>query len=327
MRDTYRRLPRRLAMPALMVAALAACQPQPSAPSGNAPSTRTARLTAATRPVDAIHVLRDRLLAHDGLGFAKLAVPPALFARLEQGWASGDSQWPLDELPLDARIPKMLAALQAPNADAALMTTFRRQFAGADRDINQAIRTLALFGGEYVATATEYSAEEREHISQAIAAASAWGLQAPFSDPARAKPFFSALAAAARRTGIDGSAGAEAYANLGMRQSLNRLSPFFATLLDQLKRQYGLDLDAAMRSVEASLMQQTGDSARLRLRYSLAGRDIDTVIPVVRIDGHWYLANYVARAEASLPAPPPAPAQPPEPAKPAATGASTAAPP
>ena len=112
-----------------------------------------------------------------------------------------------------------------------------------------------------------------------------------------------------------------------MRQSLNRLSPFFATLLDQLKRQYGLDLDAAMRSVEASLMQQTGDSARLRLRYSLAGRDIDTVIPVVRIDGHWYLANYVARAEASLPAPPPAPAEPAEPAKPAAAGASTAAPP
>ena len=47
-------------------------------------------------------------------------------------------------------------------------------------------------------------------------------------------------------------------------------------------------------------MQQTGDSARLRLRYPLAGRDIDALVPAVRIDGHWYLADFVRRAEASL---------------------------
>ena len=32
------------------------------------------------------------------------------------------------------------------------------------------------------------------------------------------------------------------------------------------------------------------------------------VVPVVRIDGRWYLADYVARAEASAAAVPPAPA-------------------
>jgi hypothetical protein len=261
---------------------------------------KVARIEAATRPVDAANLLRDRLLAHDGAGFARLAVPADLHARLAEGWKDGRSRWPLDELPLDGRIPKMLATLQAPGADKALMTTFRQQFAGADRDIDQAIRTLAVFGGEYVQNDGDYTAEEREHIGQAIVALSAWGLQAPFADKARAQRFFGALTAAARRSGIDGKAGPAAFADLGMQASLTRLSPFLATLLAQLRQQYGLDIDASLRALKVTLLQQTGDTARLRLQYPLAGRDIDAVVPAVRIDGHWYLADFVQRAEASL---------------------------
>ena len=285
--------------------ALAACQPQPATPD-TAPQSRQSRLgppQPARRPVDAVHVLRDRLLARDGLGFARLAVPPPLFARLEEGWRNGHTRWPLDELPLDSRIPKMLAALQAPGSEKALTATFRQQFANADRDIDQAIGTLAVFGGEFVETDPGYSAEEREHIAQAIAALSDWARRAPLADPARARPFFDALAAGARRTGIEAGRGEAGYAALGMAQTLNRLSPFFATLLDQLRRQYGLDMEATLRSVQATLLQQTGDRARLRVRYQLAGSPVDAVVPVVRIDGHWYLADYVARAEAGLAAP------------------------
>jgi hypothetical protein len=262
-----------------------------------------AKAPAARTPVDAVHVLRERLLARDGAGFARLAVPPALHARLAQGWHQGDTRWPLDELPLDAKLPKMLASLQEKNAESKLMATFRTQFAGADRDIDQAIRTLVLFGGEYVQKEADYTPEEREHTAQAIAALGSWGLAAPFSDPKRAQPFFAALVAAAQRSGIDGKAGNKAYAALGMEASLNRLSPFIATLLAQLRAQYGLDVDAALRSMQVRLLEQTGDRARLRLRYALAGRDIDAIVPAVRIDGHWYLADFVRRAEASLAVP------------------------
>ena len=306
MRERLTSLPR-IALLVAVTALMAGCQPQPSA-GPDAPAATSSRRSPpqpAARPAEAIHVLRDRLLARDGHGFARLAVPPALSARLEQGWRDGSTRWPLDELPLDARIPGMLAALQAPTSEKALMATFRRQFAGADRDIDQAIRTLAVFGGEFVQTDRSYGAEEREHVAQAIAATSAWATRAPLADPKRAEPFFSALAGAARRTGIDGKAGNAAFAALGMQASLDRLSPFFAILVDQLRRQYGLDLDATLRSAQASLMQQTGDKAQLRLRYTLAGRQIDAVVPVVRIDGAWYLADYVARAEQSLATPAP----------------------
>lgn len=286
------------------LAALAGCQrgTDPAA-AGGAAHLRTASALPARRPVDAVHVLAGRLLARDGPGFARLAVPPALHARLVAGWSAGTTRWPLDELPLDSRIPRMLAALQAPGAEQALMSTFRRQFAGADRDIDQAIRTLVVFGGEYVQADGGYPEAERAHVMQALTAVGDWALAAPLADPARAQPFFAALAAAARRSGIDARAGEADYAKLGMKASLERLSPFLATLVAQLRRQYALDLDASLRGLRVSLLDQSGERARLRLQYRLAGRPIDAVVPVRRIDGHWYLTDYVARAEASL-APP-----------------------
>lgn len=285
------------------LALLPSCRRDPGNAPGDTPVRRAAPARPATRPVDAVHVLAARLLARDGAGFARLAVPPGLHAQLAAGWQAGTTRWPLDELPLDARIPAMLAALQAPEAEQALMRTFRRQFARADRDIDQAIRTLVLFGGEYVRKEADYNDAERDHVLQAIAALGDWALAAPFADPARAQPFFLALVRAGTRSGIDARAGPNALAAVGMQPSLERLSAFFAVLLGQLNRHYGLDLDASLRGLRVSLLEQTGDTARLRLQYPLAGRPIDAVVPVVRIEGHWYLADYVARAEASL-APP-----------------------
>jgi hypothetical protein len=49
---------------------------------------------AALRPVDAVYLLRDRLLARDGAGFARLAVPPALHGEPLTAGALGRSRWP-----------------------------------------------------------------------------------------------------------------------------------------------------------------------------------------------------------------------------------------
>ena len=279
---------------------LPACQPEPTTATNPAAMAAQAKPTPATRPVDAINVLAARLLARDGAGFAALAVPPDLHARLDAGWREGRTRWPLDELPLDGRLSGMLASLQEKDALTKLQASFRRQFAGADRDIDMAIRTLTQFGGQYVLKEADYTKDERDHVGQAIAALGNWALAAPFSDKLRADRFFTALTAAAQRSGIDGKAGKAAFATLGMKSSLDRMSPFIATLLAQLRTQYGLDIDASLRGLSVQLLEQTGDTARLRLRYKLAGRDIDAIVPAVRIDGHWYLADFVTRAEASL---------------------------
>lgn len=285
---------------ALLALALSACQPATDNTPTRSQHGATAEPVAASRPVDAVYFLRDRLLARDGAGFAKIAVPPELHAQLETAWKAGQSRWPLDELPLDARIPRMLAALQAPNADKTLLKTFKRQFSGADADIDQAIRTLVVFGSGYIEKDPSYNDEERKHTAQAIQAIGRWAVAAPLADAKRAQPFFSALSAAAMRTGIDGNAKWQSFLTFGMTQSLNRLSPFFATLIAQLHEEYGLDLDASLRSARVTLLQQLDDHAVLRLQYTLAGQDIDALLPAVRIHNRWYLADYVQRAQLSV---------------------------
>ncbi|MCC7096952.1 MAG: hypothetical protein IT472_07230 [Thermomonas sp.] len=299
---------------ALVLSWLSGCRPTPETAATDASGLRNA---AAERPVDAVLVLRDRLLARDGAGFAHVALPPALHAQVETAWRAGRSRWPLEELPLDGDIPRMLAALQEPGATRSLMDSFHRQFAGADGDIDQAVRTLVVFGRSYLQKDPDYNDEQRKHIDQAMMALGDWALAAPLSDPNRAQHLFSALAASATRTGIDGRHAKTDLARLGMTAGLARLSRFYATLLTQMRLQYGLDFDASLRSAQVSLLQQTGDTARLRLQYQFAGQPVDAIIPVVRIDGHWYLADYVADARRSLASPPavavPSAAPPPKP--------------
>lgn len=259
--------------------------------------------TAAEPPADAtppgpartVEALNASLRDSDFAGFARAAVPPALHARLEQAWTAGHTRWPLDELPFGTHLPGMLQALAVPGSETRLMAVFDRQFSGADRQLHGAAVSLGVFGTRYVQTADGYGEAERQHYTQLIQAAAGWSTRAPLADRARARRGVALLAAAARRTGL---AAPDAFRKAGMDASLRRIRPF-AIALEQTLVGYGLDLDADLASLHATLLEQTGDRARVRLRYRFAGADIDTVVPLERIDGRWYLSDFLRHAEAA----------------------------
>lgn len=270
----------------LSLCLLVACQREAAAPVA----------ATVTRPAQAVRLLAAHLRANDLVGFTRAAVPPALYQRLEAGWRDGRSRWPLDEAPLDERLPAMLAALAAPGSETRLQATFDRQFARADHELKAAALSLGQFGMQYVRNEGDYSDAEREHHLQDIAALSRWGMGAPLADPVRARATIAQLAKAARRTGIVADSD---FGTLGMEASLARLGPFMAALKQGLGR-YGLDLDATLDQAQATLLEQTGDSARVRLRYRLGEGAVDTVLALQRVDGRWYLRDYLRHAEASL---------------------------
>lgn len=285
------------AIAALSLLLAVACQRPADAPAPDA---------AGTRPAEAVRRLAARLRANDAAGFARLALPPALHARVAAGWRDGRSRWPLDELPLDGQLPALLATLSAEGAEARLLADFDRQFARSGRELQQAVHSLGLFGVEYLGQDASYSDEEREHYRQGLTALAQWGGAAPLADRIRARATLVQLASAARRTGI---ADAGDFARLGMEDSLRRLGPFLGAAKGALAR-YGLDLDASLDGVEATLLEQTGDTARVRLRYRLGEQPIDAVLVLQRIDGRWYLRDHLAHAEASLASDAPAEAPP-----------------
>ncbi|TKR29261.1 hypothetical protein FCE95_13935 [Luteimonas gilva] len=270
-----------------MVCALCACKPQ----SGTEPAASA----GATKPAEAVRLLTQHLHDDDLQAFARDAAPPELQPKLEQAWREGRTRWPLDELPFDERLPQLLSALSAPGSEKKLQQVFDRQFSGAHAELKAAAMSLGLFGVQYVRSEGDYSEDERQHYAQFVQAISQWGLDAPLGDPQRARRAIPQLTRAARSTGLSAEAD---FRRLGMQESLRRLGPFMATVKQSLAT-YGLRLDESLSGLQASLQQQTGDRARVRLRYTLGGTDIDTVVGVERHGGRWYISDYLRHAEAA----------------------------
>jgi hypothetical protein len=250
-------------------------------------------------PAQAVQQLVDDLRRDDLAGYARHAVPPELHARLEAAWREGRTLWPLTELPLDTRFQGFLTALAEPRSEQKLLATYRRQFAGAHGEIRTAAKTLGLFTAQYVANEAAYSDAERDHYRQLVAALAAWGQRAPLGDAQRARQVIPQVTLAARSTGLGAPDGLR---RAGMERSLQRLSPFFVRI-ERVLAQYGLDFDAALAGMKVTLAEQTGDRARVRLQYTLAGQPIDAFVLLERRAGRWYLSDLLRRAEAEASAP------------------------
>lgn len=267
------------------VLALAACKP------------KTVELPgSASEPAQAVRQLVGHLHDNDLTGFARDAVPPADYARLEIAWREDRSRWPLTELPLDDQLLPLLVALSAPDAERTLAQGFRRNFANQDKDLKEAARSLGLFGVQYVKREGVYTDEERAHYAQLIAALSEWAQRAPLSDPQRGMAAIPPLVAAARKTGLTTE---QSFRAAGMTSSLQRLSPFFAQA-KALLADYGLPLDRSLSELRTVLVEQKGNQARVRVHYPLGDREIDTVVSLERRAGRWYLSDYLRHAEQAL---------------------------
>ena len=259
----------------------------------------------ATKPAQAVALLTRHLHANDLAAFARDAVPPELHKRLVAGWSEGRTRWPLTEMPFHERLPRLLLSLSAEGSEARLQDVFDRQFSGATAELKAAAAALGLFGVQYLRNEGDYSADERRHYAQFVQAISKWGVSAPLGDAERARRAIPQLAAAARRTGLRSESDFQA---AGMESSLRKLGPFVATVKQTLSG-YGLTLDDSLGGLQAGLVEQEGDRARVRLRYILGSTPIDTVVAVERHGNHWYLSDYLRHAEASLQAPVTAPLQ------------------
>lgn len=279
---------RLLALLLASLAMLGGCRRDDAAPApGSAGGARD--------PAQALLLLSGHLRRNDLAAFARDVVPPELAAPLEAAWRAGRTRWPLDELPFDERLPGALGALAAPGSETRLQQLFEHQFANEDAAITAAAKTLGLFGAQYVRDESAFSEGERGHYLQLVEAVSQWGAGAPLGDPERARAAIARLAAAARRSDLADEAD---FARAGMAGSLQRLSWFLPTF-KQVLAGYGLDLDAALAGMRAEVISSEGDQARVRMRYTLAGHPIEAVVEAERIDGRWYLSDFLRHARAA----------------------------
>lgn len=275
---------------ALLALAMAVAGAGCTRPDASPPATDS----GPTTPAETVRQLSGHLVANDLDRFAREAVPPALHARLDAGWREGRTRWPLDQLPFAANLPRAMAALSADDAERRLQQGYDRQLANASLD--QAAQFLTVFTVQYILQHGDFSVSEREHYPQLVQAMGAWAAGAPIGDRARAQAAIATMAAAAREAGLDSDA---AFAEAGMTDSLQRMSRVLAAG-KQVLASYGFDLDADLGGMQVQLLSQTGDLARVRMQYTLAGSPIDTVVNLERRDDAWYVSDFIRHAESTL---------------------------
>ncbi|WP_202841395.1 hypothetical protein [Luteimonas saliphila] len=258
---------------------------------GDAP---TAPPAEAPTPGDTVRLLTAHLRGNDLEAFARDAVTPAIHGQLEVAWREGRTRWPLDQLPFAQHLPRAMAALSAPDAEKTLQQGFDRQLANAS--LASAAEFLTVFTVQYITQQGDFSPSEREHYPQLVQALGAWAGQAPIGDRARAQAAIATMATAAREAALDSE---QAFADAGMEESLRRMSKVLATG-KQVLASYGFDLDADLGGMQVQLQSQTGDLARVRLQYTLAGTPVDTIVNLERREGRWYVSDFLRHAEAAI---------------------------
>jgi len=192
-------------------------------------------------------------------------------------------------MPLAARYPDALATLSADNVRTRLLSKFDEQLAGSDTNLRQMAELMTIFALEFIQQQGSYSASERTHYRQLVSALGKWAGGAALSDRSRAEKALDLLIPAARETGLNTDT---AFATAGMEAALGHLAPVVAAG-KQVLALYGLELDDALRSIQLQVFDENGDEAKVRMRYRLAGSTIDADIPLRRIDGRWYVADFV----------------------------------
>jgi len=250
--------------------------------------------SGGAHPTQAISLLNMHLVNNDLAAFARAALPPERHARLDQAWTTGSTRWPLDEFPLAAHYPSVLAALSADNAHAELMAIFDQQLAGAEADLQQTALLMSVFMTQFIQhqDTTWYSESEQAHYSQLVAAAGHWASTAPLADRARALQGLELLIPAARTTGLTSEA---AFAEAGMDEALRRLTPVLAAFKHALAL-YGLDLNAVLSAMQLQVSARSGDQAEVQMRYRLGTRDISASVQVEQLEGRWYVSDLLRHA-------------------------------
>ncbi|WMJ71149.1 hypothetical protein [Stenotrophomonas sp. 24(2023)] len=252
--------------------------------------------TPPAEPVAAVQAMAERLAADDLIGYAKLSVPPAQYAQLQQAWTQGHSHWPLTDLPLHDQLLPMLQSLQRPDAPTQLQRSFDRQLAGQSSAVRQAAQSMGAFGVQYLRHQQGLTPSQQTHYIQLIESLSRWAQAAPLSDRARARSSIAALATAAGKVGFHDEDSLQA---AGMEGSLQQVAPFLHAFKAVLAS-YGLGVDEALRSLRGEVLSLQGDNALVRLQYELAGDTLTVQVPLSRRDGHWYLTRTLADTDALL---------------------------
>ena len=228
----------------------------------------------------------------DIAGLIEHMLPPAEFARVKAQWNDSKD----DHEPSEAQrkqFAETMAKLTAADAADTLYAELEPDIRQFDAQYQQQIPTIVAMGRGYlrglVQQSQELSASEKEQANGVIEALSQWVEKTRFTDPEKVREALAIVTETARQLDLKTLDQARA---LDFEQSAPRLKIAFNGLKKVLAV-YDFSVDQTLDSVTTEVVSSEGDTAMLKLTYTLLGTALETRSPMVRIGGRWYAKDTI----------------------------------
>jgi hypothetical protein len=245
-----------------------------------APAEQAAQATTSAASTMAAQVSAFR--ANDLKSLLEAALPPAQLDKLRADW-DAERQEPLSE---EERLEfaENWGKLTAPDGIDRIMAEIEPQLAELKPQMAGLIAMGQGVATMTIAQSTELTEEQKAQATQFMNGLSAWASKTDFTDPALLRQSLTALAEGLRATGIQTLEDARA---LSFDELLTRVGKALGGFKQALAV-YGFSLDEMADSVKTELVSETGDSARVKVSYSLFGTPLSFESDMERVDGRWY---------------------------------------
>ncbi len=257
----------------------------------------TSSSDAASGPQQALRKSIELTREGDIGGLIENMLPPEEFKRIKAEWASQKDQPPIDDAAR-ARFAETMAKLTAADAAEALFKEFEPDIRQFDAQYQQQIPTMVAMGRSYLKGLTqqnqELSSSEKEQAANIIDALAKWVETTRFTDPDLVKKALSILTESARELDLKSLDEAR---NLSFEQSVPKLKISFNGLKKALEL-YGFSIDQTLDSATTELVSSSGDSAVVKVSYTLLDTPLQSSVEMVRINERWYNKDTIDKLKA-----------------------------
>jgi len=210
------------------------------------------------------------------------ALPPKEIERMRSEWDEQRKE-PVSE-EQRKEFAESWGKITAPGGVDTIMAELEPQMVQLKPQLPGMIAMVQGMGTMSIQQSTELTPEQKTQATQFLNGLGGWLGKTDFADPKLMRTALDALAEGLLATGITSLDEINA---LSFDQVLEKAGPAFQGMKNALAA-YGFSLDAIAQSVKTEVISETGDTAKIKVTYSLFDSPQTMESELKKIDGRWY---------------------------------------
>lgn len=250
---------------------------------------KATKVTAAASSISAaktIEKVAGFSRASDAQALFEASVPPQYAAWARDEWAK-KMQEPITDEERDEFKTRM-DSFTAPDAEKKMWASLEPELTKLQADASTQIPMMVVMGQGVLSSLVQKNVDlkesQKEQAIKAIDALGKWAVTTEFTDPLLAQKSIGIICATARKLKLESLDQLQA---LSLDQALAKAGIVF-TGFKQVLDVYGLPVNKILDSVKAKMISEQGDTATVKVNYTLFDTPLDFETDMVKIDGRWY---------------------------------------